>query len=240
MITLKTDFHVHTSEDPEDPVEYSARELIRMASRLGYAVLSITNHNTVTWDEGLAAYAAGKGILLLPGVELSVAGGKHVLAINSALRGDKLGSKFPRFEDLAAIRGEETLIIAPHPFHKAPVCLGRDLETHHGLFDAVEVSYFHSRLINPNQKAMRFSERHGIPMVGTSDAHFRSQFGRAHSLVEADKDHRSVVEAVKKGRVQVVCPPLSVAGMGLILVRLVFARVAWLCREDDREESDAG
>jgi predicted metal-dependent phosphoesterase TrpH len=237
---LKADFHVHSSEDPADPVEYSARELIRMASRLGYDVLSITNHNTVTWDEGLAAYAAGKGILLLPGVELSVAGRKHVLAVNSALRGDIPGSAFTRFEDLAAIRGEETLIVAPHPFYGAPVCMGSDLEKYRGLFDAVEASYFHSRLINPNQKAMRFSARHGIPMIGTSDAHFRSQFGRAHSLVEADKDPRSVIDAVKRGRVRIVCPPLSIAGMGLILMRLLFARVAWLFREDEREENDAG
>ncbi|MEI6633197.1 MAG: PHP domain-containing protein [Chlamydiota bacterium] len=221
---LKADLHVHTSEDPEDPVEFSALELIDMASRLGYAVLSITNHNTVTWDEGLAAYAAEKGILLLPGVELSVAGRKHVLAINSALRGDKLGSRFPRFEDLAAIRGEGTIIIAPHPFYKAPVCVGRDLEKHHSLFDALEASHFYSRLINPNRAAERFSMRHGLPMVGTSDAHFRSQFGRAYSLVEAERDPRSLAEAVKKGRVRIVCPPLSIAGMGLILVRMLFAR----------------
>lgn len=237
---LKADFHVHTSEDPDDPVGYSARELIGMASILGYSVLSITNHNTVTWDEGLAAYAAGKGILLLPGVELSVAGRKHVLAVNSDLRGGTLGRKFPRFEDLAAIRGEETLIIAPHPFYGAPVCVGADLEKYRALFDALESSHFHSRLINPNRKAVRFSGRYGIPMLGTSDAHFRAQFGRAYTLVEADKDPRGVVEAVKKGRVRIVSPPLSVAGMGLILARFLVSRVARLSLGDRGGKIDAG
>ncbi len=62
-------------------------------------------------------------------------------------------------------------------------------------------------------------------MVGTSDAHFRSQFGRAYSLVEAERNPKSVVEAVRKGRVQVVCPPLTVAGMAGTLARMLVARV---------------
>ena len=45
MPILKADFHVHTSEDPEDLVFYRAIDLIDMAHNLGYAVLSITNHN---------------------------------------------------------------------------------------------------------------------------------------------------------------------------------------------------
>lgn len=223
-MVLKADFHVHTSEDPEDPVEHSALELIDTASRLGYGVLSITNHNTVTWDERLAAYAERKGILLLPGVELSVAGRKHVLVVNSPLRGANLGKRFPRFEDLAAIRGDATLVIAPHPFHRAPVCLGSDLETHRRLFDAVESSHFHSRLFALNRRSECFALRHGLPMVGTSDAHFMAQFGRAYSLLEAERDPRSVVEAVRKGRVQVVCPPITVPKMAATLARMLWAR----------------
>lgn len=222
---LKADFHVHTSEDPEDPVEFSARELIDMAAQLGYAVLSITNHNTVTWDEGLAAHAAAKGILLLPGVELSVAGRKHVLAVNTRLRGGHLGKRFPRFEDLEALRDGDTLLIAPHPFHGAPVCVGDELERHRRLFDAIEASHFHSRLIDMNKRARRFSRRHGLPLVGTSDAHFRFQFGRTYSRVDAERTPRGVVEAVKKGMVCAVNPPLSVLEMGLILFRLLGARL---------------
>lgn len=224
-MALKADFHAHTSDDPEDPVEFSARELIDMAACAGYDVLAITNHDTVTWDGGLAAYARDRGILLLPGVELSVAGRRHVLAVNTRLRGTGLGERFPRFEDLASVRGEETLVIAPHPFHPAPVSVGKCLKKHRALFDAVEASHFHSRLINPNRRVERFSARHGIPIVATSDAHLRAQFGRAYTMVEAERDPASVVEAVKRGRVRPVCPPLSTAGMARIMLRLALARV---------------
>jgi len=65
---LKTDLHIHTAEDPRDNISYSARDMIDRAGELGFDVLSITNHNVVTYDEDLAAYAKKKGILLIPGI----------------------------------------------------------------------------------------------------------------------------------------------------------------------------
>ncbi|GAI08342.1 unnamed protein product, partial [marine sediment metagenome] len=69
---LKADLHLHTSEDPEDKVRYSARQLIDYASQKGFDVLAITNHNFYTYNDYLRDYAASKGILLIPGIELSV------------------------------------------------------------------------------------------------------------------------------------------------------------------------
>jgi len=223
---LKADFHVHTSEDPEDAAELSARELIDVASALGYDVLCITNHNVVTYDEDLKRHAGRKGILLIPGAEISVCGRKHVLVINSPLRGGNLHERVRSFGDLAAIGGDGALVIAPHPFHKAPVCLGASLEENASLFDAIESSHFHSRRLHLNRRAEEFARRHGLPLVGTSDAHFRFQFGSNYTLVGAEKNVGSVVAAVKEGRVEVVSPPLTVFGMGMILLRMSLARLA--------------
>ncbi|MDD5557778.1 MAG: PHP domain-containing protein [bacterium] len=217
---LKADFHVHTAEDPEDPCELTAHELIDAARGLGYGVLAVTNHNVVTFDEGLRRYAADRGILLLPGTELSVCGRRHVLVINSPLRGDRLDERVGTLADLAALKDEGTLIIAPHPFHRAPVCLGRLLEEHVALFDAVESSHFSSSRLNLNRRAEAFARRHGLPLVGTSDAHFRFQFGRSYTLVDAERDAAGVVAAVRAGRVECVNPPLSLPRMGRILLEM--------------------
>ena len=75
---LKCDLHLHTKEDPRHQLSYTAKELIDAAAGHGYDVLSITNHNIVTYDSELADYAADRGILLIPGVEATVMG-KHVL-----------------------------------------------------------------------------------------------------------------------------------------------------------------
>lgn len=220
---LKADLHVHTAEDPEDRAELSARELIRVAAGYGFGVLSITNHNVVTFDDELKDYAEKKGILLLPGSEISVER-RHVLVINSELRGDKLNKRITCFDDLAALKNEQTLIIAPHPFHRSPVSLGKKLKEHISLFDAIEASHFYSEHINFNEKAKRYAKRCGLPLIGTSDAHFFFQFGRGYSLIEAEENPRSVVGAVKSGRVEAITTPLTIFGMGRILFWLFISR----------------
>jgi len=227
---LKAEFHSHTSDDPEEPAELSAFELIDLAARLGYKVLSITNHNLVTYSDEMKAHALRRGIVLLPGAEVSVDGRKHVLIINTRLRGNEPAFRVRTFGDLAAIKDDETLLIAPHPFHKAPVCLGRSLEEHRALFDAIESSHFYSHRINLNSRAQEFARKHNLPLVGTSDAHFKFQFGRAYSLVEAEADPASIVRAVKKGRVICVCPPMTVFGMAYVIMRMCAASFAHAVR----------
>ena len=80
---LKADFHMHTKDDPQDYkfVRHSAEELIDHAASLKFQVLSITNHDKITYSPYLREYAAHRGILLLPGAEATIEG-KHVLIIN--------------------------------------------------------------------------------------------------------------------------------------------------------------
>ena len=224
MSLVKVDFHVHTADDPEDVAEMSARELIRVAAKLNYGALSITNHNIVTYDSELESYAKRKGLLLLPGAEVTI-GRKHVLIINSKLRGSNLDKRIKNFEDLAKIKDEETLIIAPHPFHRARVCLGKSLKENLYLFDALEASHFYSKHIKLNEKVERYARRYKLPLVGTSDAHFLFQFGRSYSVIEADKNIGNIVDAVKSGRVEAVTRPLTLLGMGRILLWLFVARL---------------
>ena len=61
-VTLKADLHLHTSEG-EAFIAYDARSLIDRAARAGFQVVSITNHDVVTFDRDLAAYARDQGIL---------------------------------------------------------------------------------------------------------------------------------------------------------------------------------
>lgn len=63
---LKADLHLHTREG-DGFISYDARQLIDRAAREGYRVLSITNHNIVTFSPDLQAYARDRGILLTPG-----------------------------------------------------------------------------------------------------------------------------------------------------------------------------
>ncbi|NPA94835.1 MAG: hypothetical protein GXO58_05340, partial [Thermodesulfobacteria bacterium] len=139
MALLKADFHIHTSEDPQDLVRYSARELIDMAHELGYRVLAITNHNECTWTPYLRDYARERGIVLLPGMEATIEG-RHVLLINFPF--SNLGVS--RLEDLYPLKKDSNLIVAPHPFYPSPVALRGKFTKNLRLFDAAEWCHFFS------------------------------------------------------------------------------------------------
>ena len=214
---LKVDLHVHTGEDPLHlhRIRYTARELISMAADQGYDALAITNHECLTFNQKLSAYARERGILLIPGIELTVRN-RHVLLLNP--RSDKLPSDFT---SLAAARRPDSLIVAPHPYFPNPHSLNGYVLKHLKLFDAIEYCHFYSPRINFNQKALAVSRHYGLPLMGNSDAHFPDQFGTTFSLIDAEKDPEAIFAAIREKRLEVVTRPLTPVHMGFILARFL-------------------
>jgi len=112
MKALKADLHLHTAEDPVDRVRYTAKELIAKAADEGFDVISITNHQQMTFNQDLFFYAKERDILLIPGMEMTIQK-RHVLVLNPPL--NKVCSDF---FSLSKLRRPETLIVAPHPFSR--------------------------------------------------------------------------------------------------------------------------
>jgi len=202
---LKVELHTHTSDDPVDRIPHTTTDLIDRAVALGYDAIAITLHERQLDLKPYAAYAAERGIVLIPGVERTIKG-KHVLLLNFESGADELQS----FDDLARLRRRGGgIVIAPHPFFPAPSCLLSQLERHADLFDAVEYNAMFTRQVNFNRIAERWAARHGKPMVGNGDVHRLRQLGTTYSLVDAPRDAGAICAAVAAGRVRVVSRPLS-------------------------------
>ncbi len=93
---LKVELHSHTADDPHDRIPYSAEQLIDRAAALSYDGLAVTLHDRQLDVARLAPYAAKRGIVLIPGIERTVAG-KHVLLLNFTREAEDVRS----FADLA-------------------------------------------------------------------------------------------------------------------------------------------
>ncbi len=212
---LKVDLHLHTADDPHDQVRHTAKELISKAADEGFDVLSITNHHRMTVNQDLVSFAEDRGILLIPGVEVTIRR-RHVLILNPAP-----GKPCPDFASLAKFRRPETLIIAPHPYFPGTHCLNGLLLRHVELFDAIEYCHFYSLGINFNIRAIEVSESRGIPLVGNSDTHFLSQLGTTYSLIHAEKNLEAIFAAIRENRVDVITRPLSPFEMGSIVRRFL-------------------
>jgi len=217
---LKIELHAHTSDDPVDHIQHSSTDLIDRAAALGYDALAITLHERQLDPGPLSAYAAERGILLIPGLERTIQG-RHVLMINFSRDAEDVSS----FEDLAALRAREHgLVIAPHPFFPAGSCLRGLLTRHADLFDAVERNAMFTSTIDFNVPAERWAAAHGKPMVGNCDVHRLYQMGTCYSLVDAPPDPDAICDAIRKGLVSVAAEPLSLGRAARTMADLELAK----------------
>ncbi|MFQ5665069.1 MAG: PHP-associated domain-containing protein [Candidatus Binatia bacterium] len=204
---LRADLHHHIDADPMDGhfVRHSAGELIDRAAALGLNVLAITCHESVPYDGDATRYAAARGVLLLRGMEATV-DGYHLLLLN-----------FPEFPpgvctmaDVVRRKTSDALVVAPHPLYPVGMGIGpRFLQQHAGI-DAVEFSGLYTKQTPQfNRRAAAHARRANLPVVGNSDTHFLWQLGHTFTLIDAPADRTAVVDAIRRGHVEVVTQPLS-------------------------------
>ncbi len=203
----KADLHSHCSADPFDYriCGYTPEQLVAEAARLGYEILAITCHDLDIWTRDLAEYADGLGITLIPGMEVTVEGCRHVLAYNFQTGCENLN----RLEKIRARRREDTLVIAPHVYYPARSCLRHLLKSNLQVFDALEVSGFYTAHLDFNARTTRIAKEYNKPLVGNGDIHSLWQLDRTFTWIYSEAGLLSVLDAVKRGRVRVESSPLS-------------------------------
>lgn len=230
MPTVKVELHSHTSDDPEDAIGYSARDLIDRAADLGYGALAITLHDRHFEDPATTDYARRRGLTLIPSIERTIER-CHILLVNVPAESERT-SDFESVRRLKA-RHPEGLVIAPHPWFPLGSSLGeRSLNAQADLWDAVEISAFYTRLVNYNTPVHAWARTRGVPVVGNGDVHQLRQLGTTFSLVDVDGPVTSdaICEAIRAGRVRVESRPLTHVEAARIALRAILGNLtgrAW-------------
>jgi predicted metal-dependent phosphoesterase TrpH len=209
---LKLDLHIHTHEDPRDRLDYSARELLARARRLGFHVLAITLHDSVFNPPEVMAAAKRLGLLLIPAAEMRIEGADVILL--NVTQSDVEGlNTFADLRELRVRRGTSIFTIAPHPFYLLGASIGRRLVAEIDCFDGIEYCHFHKGIFNPNARAVRLAEQFGKPLIATSDAHRLSAFGHIYTMVPraAELTAEGVFAQLRAGRLRLHSPPATVS-----------------------------
>jgi len=207
---LKVELHAHTDQDPLDRIPHSTADLIDRAAALGYGALAVTLHNRYFDPAAYVDYARQRGIVLLSGIERSISH-RHVLLVNFPPE----SASVTTFEEIAALKARtQGLVVAPHPFYPTFSALGRVLDDHADLFDAVEINAMFTPLVNFNARAVAWARAHGKPLVGNTDLHLLDQMGTTYSLVDAPAEPDAICLAIREGRVEVRSQPLSLLRAG--------------------------
>lgn len=101
------DLHIHTNHSDG---RQSPREVVDRACQLGLKAIAITDHDSVSGYTEAARYARGKGIEVVPGIELSSAQADediHILGYLIRPGNKKLAETVKRFRRIRAERGKK-------------------------------------------------------------------------------------------------------------------------------------
>jgi predicted metal-dependent phosphoesterase TrpH len=223
---IRAELHTHTSDDPEDRIPHSTEQLIAAAAALGYGALAITLHDAALDPGPHQAFARERGVRLLPGIERTIEGA-HVLLINFPAAAT---AAVRRLTDIAALKAAHPrgLVVAPHPFYPIKSALGRRLDLHADLWDAVEVNALHARAVDWNRAAIAWAAAHRRPLVGNGDVHRLTQLGRTWSEIDVDVPASAsdadaadaICEAIRAGRVRVAGAPLPLWRAAFIFAQM--------------------
>jgi hypothetical protein len=230
MPLVKVELHSHTNDDPEDPIGYSAEDLVDRAVALGYGALAITLHDRHFADAATTQYARQRGVTLIPAIERTIEG-CHLLLVNFPAE-SALTSSFDSVRDLKR-RHPAGLVIAPHPWFPLGSSLGEArLNAHADLWDAIEINAFHTSLVNFNRPVRPWAAARGVPVVGNCDVHQIDQLGTTFSVVDVDGPVTadSICAAIRARRVEVESRPLTHLQAARIALRAILGNLtgrAW-------------
>jgi len=219
---LKASLHLHTANDLVEGsiIKYDIYRLIDRAQESGFKVLALTCHDFFVYKKEYGDYASERGILLIPGVELSL-GKKHVLVLNA----NKATEEIKSFGELFDYKKNhpEILVIAAHPNFGFAVSMGiKLLRQNIKLFDAIENSWFYSRWFNLNKKVEEIARQHDKPMIATVDLHSLKYLDGDYAIIDAEKmTIQEIFSAIKKGNFVNVTKPKKFFDLAVFIFRLV-------------------
>lgn len=182
------DLHCHTNLSPDAPL--TAGKLVKMAKKRGLDGVAITNHNKVYKGEEEV-----DGIQIIPGVEIDVKGGVHLLGY--FVKKD-IEKKQDFKEAVLQIHSQGGLAIWAHPLRKEGVLeKNKDI---YSLIDGLESGNAMDSKFHQKEVESICREENLLSTAG-SDAHTEGQVGMAVLKVPFKITRDNFKEALKEGEI---------------------------------------
>jgi len=78
---FKADLHIHTCLSPCGDLQMSPQKIVREAVKKGINLIAICDHNSSENSEALIKASEGKGVVVLPGIEVTTKEEVHIVAL---------------------------------------------------------------------------------------------------------------------------------------------------------------
>ena len=212
------DLHFHSKYSDG---KNSINSIAKRVRELGIGI-AITDHNEIKGAVELDRY---RGILSIPGIEITSAEGTHLLIyfydikslkkfykkdVKPRMGHDVMSSTSLEMEEIiACARTFETVIIFPHPYSATFTGIQNTyfpadrLEHLFGMVDGIEVINAEN-LTKWNLRSALLGFNLDMGITGGSDGHHLPQMGRAVCYAPCRKDRRAFLDAVKSKKTRVI------------------------------------
>lgn len=183
-------------------VDYSPKEAIEQALAVGLQVLAITGHDTLGGLVGAIEYGRDKGVIVVPGVEITSFNRWHfphilVLGVDPLNVIDAqlpTGSRPAKVIEWANSVGAIAVAAHPSPHGKFTSLTFSEVFSHK--FDAIEVL----TTTGWNQTLVDWADKNSLQKLGCSDYHMLEQIGLVRTLINAEVSAwQEVILAIKQG-----------------------------------------
>ncbi|MCI4357742.1 MAG: PHP domain-containing protein [Thermoplasmata archaeon] len=175
---MRLDLHVHSVRSPDSALRLA--DIIDLLGVHGLQGFALTDHNTIDGHSALREVAARfPQYRFIPGVEVSTEEG-HLLVYGCS---ELPPIRRPLSETLDWARDRALVTSLAHPFRWTHGVGGRIALS--APSSAIETMNGHNREV-PNARAALLASRRGIGETGGSDAHTRSDIGRAWTEFRED------------------------------------------------------
>ena len=173
---MKKDMHVHSKYSSDGMME--VKDILRIAKKRGLDGVAITDHNTI--KGGLKALELSQNY----GLEVSV--GAEIMTDYGEVIGYHLNEEIESYEFydvIDEIKKQGGVVCIPHPFDSLRMSSVDSEKVYFQFKDKIDYLEVNGRSLPPfNNKARKFAEEHGFPLVGGSDAHLPSEIGNVHTI----------------------------------------------------------
>jgi len=204
------DMHIHTNASSDCSV--SLQSILKKAKKMGIGI-AITDHDKI--DSAVSAVNNDSGVLVIPGVEVSMKKGRHLLFYfynkkelirfyNNEVKNSFLD---PKAEDLNNLKKEYSCMVGiAHP-------VGHRLWDNFSINPCIKEVDFLDVLNGAcsKKKALKShnrAEEYKKGMVAGSDAHILKEVGRCLTCSKGE-EIKSILDSIKSGETQLIGKPLS-------------------------------
>jgi predicted metal-dependent phosphoesterase TrpH len=182
----KYDLHIHSSFSSDGMMD--TKTIIKLAIKRKLNGIAITDHNTIKGGLEAKKYET-KDFKVIVGSEIMTDQGEVIgLFLSEEINAKNI------MDVVNEIKAQDGIIVIPHPFDEMRHSALHPNDEYASIVDCIEG--FNSRCIFQiyNGKAVQYANKHNLPLVAGSDAHFENEIGNAGVITETEDLREAIIQ----------------------------------------------